>query len=100
MMELGIVVLPGQLPGIFDGIWDVPFYLAFVIFVRDLSYLEPSRGLFVIVWLSILVSGDLGFHVWDFLLCGEASLFLTDVARLWVFLTSRGQSDQRCGWST
>ena len=24
--------------------WDLPFYLAFVIFVRDLSYLEPSRG--------------------------------------------------------
>ena len=44
MMEFGIAVLPWQLPRIFDGIWDVPFYLAFVIFGRDLSYLQPSRG--------------------------------------------------------
>ena len=44
MMEFGIAVLPGQLPRILDGIWDVPFYLAFVIFVRDLSYLSPIRG--------------------------------------------------------
>ena len=44
MMEFGIAVLPGQLPRILDGIWDVPFYLEFVIFVWDLSYLQPSRG--------------------------------------------------------
>ena len=48
MMELGIVVLPGQLPGIFDGIWDVPFYLIFVIFASDLSYLQLNRGLSLI----------------------------------------------------
>ena len=44
MVEFGIAVLPGQFPHIFDGIWVVPFSLAFVIFVRDLSYLAPSRG--------------------------------------------------------
>ena len=100
-MEVGIAVLPGQLPRILDGIWDVPFYVAFVMFVRDPSYLEPSsRGLFVILRLSILVSGDLGFHIWGFQLCDETSLFLSDVARLRVFLTSRGQSDIRYSWGT
>ena len=44
MMEFGVAALPGQLPGIFRRNWDLPFYLAFVIVVRDLSYLEPSRG--------------------------------------------------------
>ena len=29
---------------IFVGIWDLPFYLAFVIFVRDVLYLGPSSG--------------------------------------------------------
>ena len=99
-MEFGIAVLPaGQLPRILDGIWDVPFYLAFVIFVRDLSYLEPSRRA-VILRLSILVSGDMGFQLWGFLLCGEASLFLSDVAWLWVLLAFRGQSDKRYIWGT
>ena len=32
----------------------------------------------------ILVSGYLRFHIWGFLLCGDASLFLNDVARLGV----------------
>ena len=44
MAEFGTAVLPGQLPRVLDGFCDVPFYLAFVIFVRDLSYLQPSRG--------------------------------------------------------
>ena len=29
---------------IFVGIWDLPFYLVFVIFVRDVLYLGPSSG--------------------------------------------------------
>ena len=91
----GIAVLPWQLPGIFRWNWDLPFHLAFVIVVRDLSYLAPNRGLFGVCGGLILVSGYLWFHIWGFLMCGEASLFLNDVARLWVFLTSRGQSDQR-----
>ena len=48
--------------------------------------------------LSLLVAGDLGFHTCGFLV--EASLFLSDVARLWVFLTSRGQPGKRCSWDT
>ena len=36
---------------------------------------------FVILRLSILVFGDLGFHIWGFLLCGAASLFLSDECR-------------------
>ena len=43
MTEFGIAASAGQLSGIFRWNWDLPFYLAFVIVVRDLSYLEPSR---------------------------------------------------------
>ena len=38
----------------------------------------------MLLQLSILVSRDLRFHIWGFLLCGLASLFLGDVARLGV----------------
>ena len=56
--------------------------------------------MFLILRLSKLVSGDLGYHIWGFLLCGEASLFLSDVARLWVFVTSLGKSDKHYSWGT
>ena len=67
-MEFGIAVSPGQLPRIFGDIWDVPFYLAFVIFVGDLSYLEPSRGALcdnAVVDTSLRRSGApyLGFRI-------------------------------------
>ena len=72
----------------------------FVIVVRDLSYLASNReGVWCIRWLDTGLRGDLGFHIWGFI-CGEASLFLSDVAWLWVFLTSRGQSDKRYSWGT
>ena len=54
-----------------------------MIFVRDLSCLEPSR-VAMMLRLSILVFGDLGFHIWVFLLCGVSSLFLSSVPRLGV----------------
>ena len=38
----------------------------------------------MILLLSILVSGYLRFRIWDFLLCGAASFFLSDAARLGV----------------
>ena len=44
MMGFVIVALPWQLLGTFVRIWDLPFYLAFEIFVLHLSYLEPSSG--------------------------------------------------------
>ena len=100
MMEFAIADLPGQLAGILDGFWDVPFYLAFVIFFRDLPYLEPRRG--AVCDTAVIDTGlrRSGVPCLRFLLCGEASLFLSDVARLWVFLTSRGQSDKRYNWGT
>ena len=51
------------------------------------TYYLVRYALFVILRLSILVSGDLGFHIWGFLLCGEASLFLSDETRLGVLDT-------------
>ena len=90
MMELGIAVLPGQLPPILDVILDVPFYLAFGIFFRDLPYLATRRG---VVFDTAVISTGLrgsGVHIRCFILCGEASLFLGDETRLWVFVTSRG----------
>ena len=62
--------------------WDLPVDLAFVILFRDLSYLVPERGLFGVCGSLILVSGYLRFYIWDFISCGEALLFLSDVARL------------------
>ena len=78
----------------------MPFYLVFVIFVRDLTYLEPRRG--AVCDTAVIDTGlrRSGVSYLSFLLCGAASLFLSDVARLWVFLTSRGQSDERYSWGT
>ena len=55
-MEFGIAVRPGQLQRFFDGIWDVPFYLIFVIFASDLSYLQLNRGA---VWDTAVVDTGL-----------------------------------------
>ena len=80
--------------------WDLPFYLAFVIFVRDLSYLEPSRGA---VCDTVFIDNDLrrsGVSCRGFPIMWRGILFLGDVTRLWAFLTSRGQSDKRYSWGT
>ena len=41
LWNIAFPLLSSALPGIFDGIWDLPFYPAFVNVARDLSYLAP-----------------------------------------------------------
>ena len=75
-------------------------FIYFVFLPAHTACCKYEADFFVILRVSMLVSGDLGFQIWGFSLCGEASLFLSDIARLWVFLTSRGQSDKRYSWGT
>ena len=49
--------------------------------IEELDQLEMFS---VILRLLTLVSGDLGFRILGFLLCGVASMFLSDAARLGV----------------
>ena len=97
VMKLGIAVLPWQLPDVFTEFEIyLQFYLAFVIVVRDLSYLGPSRGAVcdaaVIYWSPEIwgfISGD---SYW------VALHHLSSVVQLgWVLVASRGQSTKWYG---
>lgn len=66
-MEFGIAILPRQLGGIFDGSWDESVYLTLVTSCSGPAVCRIGR-LFNVCGGLTLVSGDLRFHIWGFLL--------------------------------